>query len=72
MTNSTFTIGQTIEATVTAPSSFYKRVIGEIVEIKSNGFIQIQATKVISKYSDSWKDHPTSCGMSVKIENVVR
>jgi len=72
MTDSNFTIGQTIEATVNAPDSFYKRVIGKIVEIKSNGFIQIQATMVISKWSDSWKEHPTSCGMAIKPQNIVR
>ena len=70
MTN--LTIGQTIEAGVTAQDSFYKKVVGKVVEIKANGFIQIQANLVMSKWSDSRKEHPSSYSMSIKIQNIVK
>lgn len=50
--------------------SFYKSVQGEVIEIKGE-FVQIQATRVISRWSDTWKDHPTACGMAVKVGDIL-
>lgn len=63
-------VGQIIEANVTANTSFYKKVIGKVIGTR-NGIIQIEATRVISKWSDEWKDHPTSCAMGVLPENIL-
>lgn len=63
-------IGDMARAEVMAADSFYKKVEGVISNIK-NGWVHIQATRVISKWSKEWEDHPTSCATSAKIENVV-
>jgi hypothetical protein len=62
-------IGQEVIATKMASDSFYKQVRGTVTGIR-NGFVEIKATKVISKWDDSWEDHPSSCATSAKIENV--
>lgn len=63
-------IGQEVIAIKMASDSFYKQVRGVVTGVR-NGFVQIQATKVISKWSNEWDDHPTSCATSARLENVV-
>ena len=60
--------GFTVEAKCN--EGFYKRVKGVVTGCR-NGFYQIEATEVISNWSDKWKDHPTSCAMGVKPENII-
>ena len=67
--NSTPAIGTRIEATRPA-DSFYSRVRGVVTGYK-NGFVNISADEVVSKWSDKWEKHPTSCAMSVKLTEVV-
>jgi hypothetical protein len=64
-----FEIGQLVEARITASDSFYKMVRGTVKRSKS-GWVDIDATQVIDRWSKVWYDHPTSCAISAKIENV--
>ncbi len=66
----TFAIGQEVIATQMASDSFYRQVRGIVTAIR-NGFVHINATRVISKWSKTWEQHPTSCATSAKIENVI-
>ena len=71
MTTATaFQIGQKVMAVKMAADSNYLQVVGTVTEIRS-GFAQINATEVLDRFSKKWKQHPTSCGCSAKIENVV-
>ncbi|BAV39396.1 hypothetical protein BPT24_279 [Tenacibaculum phage pT24] len=64
-------VGQTIVANVTSSSSFYKKVEGVVIEDKGDR-LEIQATRVISNWSSEWKNHPTSCAMSVLRTNLIK
>lgn len=64
----TIKIGDKVEATMSS-DSFYKKARGVVTEIK-NGFVSFEATQVISKWSKTWENHPTSCATSAKICNV--
>ena len=63
-------IGQRIRANKMCESGFYIKAEGAITGIK-NGFILFNADRVMDKWSKKWKDHPTSCATSVKVENAV-
>ena len=56
--------GTKIEAHNLSDSSFYKKVKATIVGFH-NGYYKISAYEVISKWSDSWEKHPSSCSMSI-------
>lgn len=60
--------GTPILISVMPEDSFYTKVKGAFKGLK-NGRVDIEATEVISKWSDQWKDHPTSCRTSGKAEN---
>ena len=64
-------IGQRVHAVKMAPDSFYLQVRGTLTGIR-NGFAQIEATEVMDRGSKKWKEHPTSCATSAKVENVVQ
>lgn len=68
MTTQEFKIGQNIIANKMASDSFYKKVIGTVTSVR-NGFVQIDATIVMSKWENEFKKHPTSCATSAKIED---
>jgi hypothetical protein len=53
-------IGTQVKATIRSTDSFYKAVIGELVEVK-NGWAKVRATQVMDKWSKSFEQHPTSC-----------
>ena len=71
MTNA-FQIGQKVESTRMGSSSFYKRVRGTVTDIR-NGFVEIDATEVIDRWSKSWERHPLSdgCSCAARIEDVI-
>lgn len=70
MANSTFTIGQRVQAVKMSPDSHYLQVIGSVTGIR-NGFVQIEATEVLSRFTNKWQEHPTTCSTAARIENVV-
>lgn len=51
-------------------SSFYKKVIGTVTGIK-RGYVEIKATHVMSKWGNTFEQHPTSCATSAKLGSVV-
>ena len=69
---STLFVNQYIEAKITAEDSYYSKVKGSIEEIEYNkGRVLIQAKKVVSKFSNEWREHPTSCAIYVRIDNII-
>ena len=68
-TTTTPAIGTRIEATRPA-DSFYKRVRGVVTGYR-NGFVQISADEVISKWGKTWEKHPSSCAMGVRPADIV-
>ena len=63
-------IGSRVKAVKMAEDSFYRQVIGTVTGIR-NGFVQIDATEVMTKWDRHFEQHPTSCATSARIENVV-
>lgn len=45
--------------------------IGDRVHAIRNGFVEIDATEVMDKWSIEFEQHPTSCATAARIENVV-
>ena len=62
-------IGDKVKAKMNS-GSFYKYVIGNITAIK-NGYVDINATEVMSAWDDKFEKHPTSCACSAKALNVI-
>lgn len=62
-------VGSKVAAKITAPDSFYKAVEGTVTGIV-DGWVGINATRVMSKWSRKMEAHPTSVALAVKIENV--
>lgn len=52
-----------------AADSFYKQVIGKVSYVR-NGFVGINATLVMDKWSTEFETHPSQCGTSARIEDV--
>jgi hypothetical protein len=63
-----FQVGQMVVANKMPVDSFYKKVAGKIFVIK-NGWIGIEATDVMDKWSSVFVKHPTSCMIFAKIED---
>ncbi len=63
-------IGTRVHATRMANDSFYKQVIGTLVEIK-NGFAVIKADRVMDKCSTAFEAHPSTCTTSARVDDVV-
>lgn len=62
-------VGDKVRAIKMPDDSFYKQVEGKIRSIE-NGYVTIDATRVKSKWSTEWEDHPTLCTTSTKVEDV--
>ena len=65
-----FAVGTKVKATRMGQDSFYKQVIGTVKYVR-NGFVGIDATLVMSRWSKTFEPHPTSCATSARIEDVV-
>jgi hypothetical protein len=63
-------LGSRVKAVRMAPDSFYRQVIGTVTDIR-NGYVEIDATEVMSKWDRSFERHPTSCRTSAKLADVV-
>lgn len=66
-----FSIGDSVEATVMSVDSFYKKIRGTITAMPRNGWVNINATQVIDKWSTDWAKHPTSCATGAKTQNLI-
>lgn len=64
-------IGQTIIATVSAPDSIFKIVMGQITKIREDGWVGIDVTKFKTKWSKKWETHPSKCSTYVRYENII-
>ena len=56
--------GTIVEAGNLGDSSFFSKVRARVTGYK-NGRCYVQVFEFISKWSDTWEKHPTSCGMSL-------
>ena len=63
--------GTVIDAGKLSDSSFYSKVRAKITGFR-NGFYQIEAFEVISKWSNEWEKHPSSCSMNVKENQILK
>lgn len=63
-------IGQRVEITEMPNGSFYKKVKGVVTSVK-NGFVNVEADEVISKWGNEYKMHPSRCSTSGRIENAI-
>lgn len=59
----------TVRARRMASDSFYRQVIGKVAGVR-NGHVSINATLVMSKWSNTFEAHPTSCLTSAAIDDV--
>lgn len=64
--------GDEVIATRMPEGSVYEQVIGTVDEVKKNGWVRINATRVKDVWSGEWKDHPTSCNCGAEACNVER
>ena len=62
-----FKTNQQVIATITAKDSTMQKVIGTVDTVK-NGFVSITTEKVMSKWSNKFKNH--IMGIDAKLENV--
>lgn len=62
-------VGSEVIATM-GRDSFYRQVRGTVTGFR-NGFVQIVATRVLSKWDADWTDHPTSCRCAAPVGCVV-
>lgn len=65
-----FEKGQRVQAVRMPDDSHYSQVIGAVRSTR-NGFVQIEATHVMSRWSiEGWMRHPTSCVCATRVEHV--
>ena len=64
-----FTFNQMVQTSEMPSDSFYKKIRGFFIEEK-DGWVKIEATHVIDKWSGQWENHPSSCMVQVKKEHV--
>jgi len=63
--------GRKVRALRMGCDSFYQQVIGQVTEVR-NGFVRIDATLIIDRWSKSnqFEPHPSSCSTSAKVADV--
>jgi len=62
-------IGDRVHAHRMASDSFYKQVIGTLVDVK-NGYAVIDADTVMDRWSMSFDRHPSNCRTSARLSDV--